>query len=286
MAKPVILCADSTCDLGDALCAQYDVHRFPYHILLGDASYLDGVDLTSTDIFRVYKEKGILPRTAAINIAEYTDFFTPFLEKGCEIVHFTLGSALSASYNNCRLAAAELPGVYVVDSCSLSTGTGLLVLAAAEMIRQGLSAEEIARKTTEMVPRCHASFVLDTLEFLHKGGRCSTLAMLGANVLKLKPCIEVKNDKNGAMEVGKKYRGTLEKALKDYVRDQLEGRTDLDLRRIFITSTDTTPERIALVREEILKYAAFEEILITSACCTIASHCGPDTIGILFCTTT
>lgn len=284
MVKKVILTADSTCDLGAELCERCHVQLFPFHVLLGDQSYLDGVDLKPDDIYRVYGEKGILPKTAAINMAEYTEFFTQFTEQGYEVVHLNLGSALSASHNNCRLAAAELEGVYPIDTCSLSTGSGLLVMEAAELIEAGLSAQEVQKKVNAMVPRVSASFVIDTLEFLYKGGRCSMLAMMGANVLKLKPCIEVKNEKNGTMEVEKKYRGSLDKALQDYVRDQLEGRTDLNLKRIFITHSGISEERIALVKGLVEQYAPFEEILITRAGCTISSHCGPNTLGVLFMT--
>lgn len=284
MSKKVILTADSTCDLGAELCEKYHVQLYPFHVLLDEQSYSDGVDLHPDDIYRVYKEKKILPKTAAINMVEYAEFFEQFTKEGYEVVHFNLGSALSTSHNNCRLAAAETEGVYVVDTCSLSTGSGLLVLEAAELIAAGLSAKEVQEKVTAMVPLVSASFVIDTLEFLHKGGRCSALAMLGANVLKLKPCIEVKNEKNGAMEVGKKYRGSLEKALTDYVRDQLDGRTDLNLKRIFITHSGISEERIALVKDQIAKYASFDEVLVTRAGCTVSSHCGPNTLGVLFLT--
>lgn len=284
MSKKVILTADSTCDLTPELFERYNVRRLPFHILLDEQSYLDGVDLYPDDIYRVYSEKKILPKTAAINMAEYTDFFEKFTQEGYEVVHFNLGSSLSASHNNCRLAAAELEGVYVVDTCNLSTGSALLILEAAELLEAGTSAKEIYEKVTAMAPLVSSSFVIDTLEFLHKGGRCSALAMLGANVLKLKPCIEVKTEKNGAMEVGKKYRGSLEKALSDYVKDQLEGRTDLNLKRIFITHSGISEERIALVKSLVEQYASFEEILVTRAGCTISSHCGPNTLGILFMT--
>ena len=191
MSKKTVLCADSTCDLGDMLRERYDVHYYPFHVILDGKTYSDGVDLVPDEIYRVYRERNILPKTAAINAAEYTAFFKQFTDQGYEVVHITLGSGLSASYNNCRMAAEEIPGVYAVDSRSLSSGSGLAVLEAADRIAAGMPAEQVAREVQELTARCHASFVIDTLEFLYKGGRCSALAMLGANLLQLKPCIEV-----------------------------------------------------------------------------------------------
>lgn len=283
MAKPIVLCADSTCDLGDALRERYNVQFYPFHVLVDGQTYSDGVDLMPDDIYRVYKEKGVLPKTAAINMAEYLEFFQSFVDQGCEVIHINLGSALSSSHNNARLAAEELEGVYVIDSCNLSTGSGLLVIEAAERIAAGMPAAQIAEELRKLTSHCQASFVIDTLEFLHKGGRCSALARLGANLLSLKPCIEVDNT-NGSMGVGKKYRGTLDKALAQYVKDQLEGRTDLKTDRIFITHSGISEERIELVRNLVKQYADFDEILVTRAGCTISSHCGPNTLGVLFMT--
>lgn len=283
MAKPIVLCADSTCDLGEVLRERYQVQLYPFHVLVDGETYSDGVDLSPDDIYAVYKEKGVLPKTAAINMAEYLEFFQPFVDQGCEVIHINLGSGLSSSHNNARLAAEELEGVYVVDSCNLSTGTGLLVIEAAERIAAGMPAAQIAEELRELTSHCQSSFVIDTLEFLHKGGRCSALARLGANLLSLKPCIEVDNT-SGKMGVGKKYRGTLDKALAQYVKDQLEGRTDLKTDRIFITHSGISEERIAMVRGLVEQYADFDEILVTRAGCTISSHCGPNTLGVLFMT--
>ncbi len=281
MAKKVILCADSTCDIGPELKAKYDVHCYPLHVLLDGNNYSDGVDLTPDDIYKVYEEKQLLPKTAAVNMTEYIDFFKPFLDDGCEVVHISLGSGFSTSYNNCRLAAEELGGVYVVDSRNLSTGSGLLVLEAAERIAAGMEAKQVAEEVQALVEKVRASFVLDTLEFLHKGGRCSALAMFGANLLQLKPGIEV-DPTQSSMGVGKKYRGSLDKALQQYVQDKLEGRTDIRQSRIFITHSGISEERIAMVRSFVEQYMDFEEIHITRAGCTISAHCGPNTLGILF----
>lgn len=281
MDKPIILCADSTCDLGPELKEKYQVHYYPFHVILDGKTYSDGVDLVPDQIYEVYRERKILPKTAAINIAEYMDFFRQWTDQGYEVVHLTLGSGLSASYNNCRLAAQELPGVYVIDSRNLSTGSGLLVLEAAERIAAGMPAQQVAREVQDLTGKVNASFVIDTLEFLYKGGRCSALQMLGANVLRLKPCIEVDN-RSGSMDVGKKYRGSLDKCLEQYVKDRLEGRDDIVEKRIFITHSGISEERIALVKRLVEQYGHFGEILVTRAGCTISSHCGPNTLGVLF----
>ncbi len=283
MSKKVLLTADSTCDLSAEIKERFHVIINPLHIVLEEKTYDDGVNLAPDDIYRTYEEKKVLPKTAAVNAVEFTDFFTPYLEQGYEIVHINLGSGLSVTHTNCRMAAAELEGVYVVDSCNLSTGSGLLVLEAAERIAAGMSAEQVAREVQELASKVSASFVLDTLEFLHKGGRCSALAMMGANLLQLKPCIEVDNT-SGKMGVGKKYRGSLDKCLQQYVQDKLDGRTDIRTNRVFITHSGISEERIAMVKAEVEKYQAFDEILITRAGCTISSHCGPNTLGVLFMT--
>lgn len=283
MSKKVILCADSTCDLSPELKERFGVHTYPFHVNIGEDSYSDGVDLTPDDIYRIYREKNILPKTAAINAMEYTDFCKQFLDEGYEVVYINLGSGLSTSHNSCRMAAEDLEGLYVVDSCNLSTGMGLLVIEAAERIAQGMPAKQVAEEVQELASKVSASFVLDTLEFLHKGGRCSALAMMGANLLQLKPCIEVDNT-SGKMGVGKKYRGSLDKALQQYVQDQLKDRTDIRTNRVFITHSGISEERIAAVRAAVEEYQTFDEIFITRAGCTISSHCGPNTLGVLFMT--
>ncbi len=281
MAKPIVLCADSTCDLGAELIEKYGVHVLPMHVNLGDSTYADGVDLTPDDIYAVYREKKILPTTSATNMEEYKEFVRPFLDAGNDVIFVNLGSGISTTHNSCRLAAEETPGLYVIDSGNLSTGMGHVVLAAAERIAAGLPAERIVEEVRELTKRVDASFVLDTLEFLHKGGRCSTIAMLGANMLKLKPCIEVNNE-DSTMTVGKKYRGALDRCLEEYVADRLKDRTDIDTHRIFITHSGISDERIELVKNAVNKYMQFDEILITRAGCTISAHCGPNTLGILY----
>ncbi len=283
MSSKIVLSADSTCDLGDELRQRYEVNYYPFHVILDGNTYGDGVDLVPDQIYEVYRTRKVLPKTAAINTAEYMEYFRQWTDQGYEVIHITLGHGLSATYNNCRLAAEEMPGVHVIDSCSLSTGSGLLVIEAAERIAAGMPAAQIAREVQDLASHVNASFVIDTLEFLYKGGRCSALQMLGANLLQLKPCIEV-NNADGTMDVGKKYRGSLDKALAQYVGDRLTGRDDLRDERVFITHSGISQERIDLVKREVEKLHSFREVFVTRAGCTISSHCGPNTLGVLFMT--
>lgn len=281
MARPIVLCSDSACDLTPELIEKYQVHIIPIHVNLDGKTYADGVDLTPDMIYEVYREKKVLPMTAAINVQEFLDFARPFVDAGNDVICFTIGSGISGTFNNCRLASLELPGLYPVDSNNLSTGIGYQVMAAAELIAAGKSAPEIVEEINQLSRRMDTSFVLDTLEFLHKGGRCSSLAMLGANMLKLKPCIEV--DTNGSrMTVGKKYRGTLDHCLEAYVADRLSNPDDIDTKRLFITHSGISQERIDLVRNAVEQQMHFDEILVTRAGSTISTHCGPNTLGLLF----
>lgn len=278
----IILSADSTCDLGEELKARYDVHYYPFHVILEERDYQDNVDITTKEIFDAYYARKALPRTAAINMGEYVDYFKPWVEAGFDVIHLNLGGAISSAHKNCVLAAQELGGhVYPIDSFSLSTGIALQVIEAGEMIRQGLSAPEIAERVKALRSKCHASFILDTLDFMRAGGRCSTLMAAGAALLNLKPCIEVDNT-DGSMHVGKKYRGSLQKVLPQYVRDKLAQYPQIKRDHIFITFSSIDPEYERLVRETIQETMEFREIHATHASCTIASHCGPNTLGILF----
>lgn len=279
----IILSADTTCDLGEVLKQRYKVNYYPLHIILGEKQYQDGVDITADDIYDNYWKYHILPKTSAPNPEEYIKHFKQFTDEGYEVIHINLGSGLSSSYQNCCIAAEELKSVYPIDSYNLSTGTGLLVIEAAERIAKGMSAAEIQKEINDLRTKSHASFIIDTLEFLYAGGRCSALAAFGANIFNIKPCIEVDNT-TGKMGVGKKYRGSLERVLKNYTMDKLKNRTDLKLDRIFITHSGISSERIELVQRTIQDLTDFKEIFVTRAGCTISSHCGPNTLGILFMT--
>jgi len=280
----IILSADGTCDLVPELKEKYDVHFFNYHIQIGEKSYVDHIEISPDDIYRSWREKGILPKTAAVTPGEYSAYFAQWVRDGYEVIHFNLGSSLSSSYQNCCIAAGDLGHIYPIDSANLSTGIALLICKAAEMIAKGLGAQEIKDRILAMREKSHASFVLDTLEFMRAGGRCSAVTLFGANLLKIKPEIVVDNKNGAAMNVGKKYRGSMEKVLCDYVGDKLRDRDDLDTDRMFITHSGVPDSDIELVRAEIKKYADFKETYIALASGTISSHCGPRTLGIIFMT--
>ena len=280
-SQKIILSADSTCDLDEELKERYHVNYFPLHINLNGKDYLDNVTITPEEIYQEYYDHKVLPKTAAVNVQEYIEHFRPWVEQGCEVIHVNLGHALSSSYQNCCLAARELGHVYVIDSCNLSTGTGLTVVAAGKMIAQGMDAETIAEELRNGISRRHASFILDTLTFLSAGGRCSSIAAFGANVLKLKPCIQVDN-RDGSMSVGKKYRGSLDKVLVRYVKDELARYPDIDPDLLFITHSGIPQDYIDLVKKTVEETMKFKEIHVTKASCTISCHCGPNTLGILF----
>lgn len=282
--KKVIISADSTCDLGTELKNRLGIDYFPYHINLEGKDYLDNVDITPPQLFDAYRRRKALPKTSAISVGEYLEYFKKFTDEGAEVVHVNLGSALSASYQNACIAARELGGVYPVDSQNLSTGSGLLVMKAVSLAREGLSAETVAEAVREMTPRSHASFVINTLEFLRAGGRCSALAAIGANILGIKPSIMVNNRDGGKMTVGKKYRGKYDRVLLSYVEDTLNRLPDYDDENVFITHSGTSDEYISAVKQYLEKNTSFKNIYVTNASCTISCHCGPDTLGVLYMT--
>lgn len=271
--------SDSTCDLSNELIEKNNIRIIPLSITYGAEAYKDGVDITPDDIFRRVESGGGIGSTAAVNVQEYVDIFTELLKDYDAIIHFTISSDMSSCYQNACIAAQNLSNVYVIDSLNLSTGIGHLVLDAAELAGEGKQPEEIVRIIENKREKLDVSFVISTLEYLSKGGRCSAVAAFGANLLKIRPCIEVKN---GKMGVGKKYRGSFEKCLTQYVQDKLENKDSLDLKRIFITDSGVPEEVRLAVREQVLSIAPFEEVIHTRAGCTVSNHCGPGTLGILF----
>ena len=279
MKKQIIISSDSTCDLSRELIDRYNIRILPMGVTLGDNSYRDGVDITPDDLYAYVEKTGQLPKTSAINMAENADYFEELTRDGSAVIHFTISASMSATYNNARMAAEDFEDVYVVDAKNLSTGSGLLVLAAAEMAQQGLEAKEIAQKVSELADYVDASFVVDNLEYLAKGGRCSAVAAFGANLLQLKPCISVKN---GAMGVSKKYRGKFEKVLPTYVAEKLANGDDIDLERVFVTHAGCDPQLVESIVELVKNTLPFKEVLVTRAGCTVSSHCGANTLGVLF----
>ncbi len=278
MAKIKVTC-DSTCDLTEELYRRYDVEVLPLQVTLGERVCSDGVDVSAEELCDYAKKTGTLPKTSAVSVGTYADCFRKHTEAGCAVIHVNISSKLSACHQNASIAAEEVGNVYVIDSRNLSSGSGQLVIAAAEMAAQGLEAPEIAEQLNEMKERLDVSFVLQTLEYLHKGGRCSGVAALGANLLKLRPEIVVKD---GAMSVGRKYRGDAKKTVLDYIRGRLEGNSRVDPGRIMLTHTAFPEEIIQAAYELVSSLHPFREICVTEAGSTISSHCGPGCIGVLF----
>lgn len=277
--KNIKITCDSTCDLTKVLYEQHQVEVIPLGISMGSDFRQDSINITAEELFDFVSKSGELPKTAAISVGEYEEVFRKYVDQNYQVIHISLSSELSASYQNACLAAQEVENVYVVDSRNLSSGSGHLVLMAAEMAKTGMTAEEIAKELNEKKVLLDVSFVLQTLEYLHKGGRCSGLAAYGANVLKLRPEIQVTD---GKMQVGKKYRGEMEKSILAYVRGRLEGRTDIDHSRIFVTHSGVPNDLIEKVIDLVKELQPFREVIETRAGCTISSHCGPNCLGVLF----
>ena len=283
MSKKVVISADSTCDLPSELIKKYNIVITPLHVVLGDVVYDDMVNIVPDDIYANFEKTGQLPKTSAVNVQEYIDTFKPYTESGCEIVHIGLGHALSTSFQHAKIAAQEFEGVYTVDSRNLSSGSGMLVLEAAEMAASGMSAAQIAEKTDAMTDKVRCNFIVDKLTYLRAGGRCSALAAMGANLLNIKPCIEVDN-KDGSMSVGKKYRGSLSKVLCQYVDNKMIDFNNISKKRAFITHAGIPQETLSELAGLVEKKNYFDEILVSKASCTISSHCGPYTMGLIFMT--
>ena len=282
MPRPVCITYDSTCDLTPQLLERFQIRTVPLTIQSGERVFADDGQYTSADLYADYRRNGTLPKTAAVSPEEFKNFFLPILEEGYDIVHIDISSELSCTCQNAVLAAQELAEqgrVYVVDSRQLSTGGGLLALQGAKLRDSGMDAADVAEELRGLASCGDTSFVLDTLEYMWKGGRCSGVAALGANVLKLKPCLEMRE---GKLVVCKKYRGAMGKVYRQYITERLASKTVVG-DHAFIThsgevSEDTLRELTELVRE----LAPFKEVFITQAGCTVSSHCGPGTLGVLF----
>ena len=279
MPKPVVITADSTCDLSQDLIERYDIRIIPLTILLGSESFLDGAQFTPLDMYERYHADGSLPKTAAPSLQQFLDFFAPILEQGNEIVHLDISAELSSTFQTAGIAAAELEGVHVVDSRMLSTGVGLLCIEGAECAQRGMSAAEIAEHLRSLTDKVDMSFVLDTLEFMWKGGRCSGVAALGANLLHLKPALEMKDGKLGMY---KKYRGKMGEVYRQYITERLAGKA-IRPGHVFLTeSGEIEPELVGQLEALVRELSGAQEIHHTLAGCTVSSHCGPKCLGVLF----
>lgn len=271
--------SDSTCDLSPELQEKYDVTLFPLIVVKDGEEFQDGVTITPSEIFAHVAAGGSLCSTAARSVVMYQEFFRKYAGEYDAVIHISIGSGFSSSYQNACLAAEEFDNVRVIDSMNLSTGQGLVVLKACALAGTCDSLEDIVAQLNEYTSHVEASFLLDRLDYMVKGGRCSSAAALGANLLNLKPCIEVKG---GKMTVVKKYRGNYAKCLANYVKDRIADREDLDLDTLFVTHTPVTDQCHAAVMDSVKAYSRFENVYETDAGCTISCHCGPGTLGVLF----
>lgn len=270
---------ESSCDLTKELVEQYEICVIPLEIQVGNELKLDGLEVTPENLYDHVEKGGEIPATSAVNPARYAELFSKYSKRYEAVIHISIGSGFSSCYQNACAAAAEFPNVFVVDSCSLSSGQGQMVIEAALLARTSATPQEIVARLTALAPRIRISFVLGRLDYMKKGGRCSAVAALGANLLKLKPAIAVNC---GKMGVVKKYRGAMEKCVAEYIKDQLKDREDLVGNRIFVTHSGVDQSLVDQARTEIAKYATFQEVMVARAGCTVSSHCGPGTIGIIF----
>ena len=271
--------SDSTCDLSQEILDKYNITMMPLTVVKGGESFRDGVDITPADTYAHVAAGGDLCSTAALGVGEYEEVFAKYSKEYDGVIHVNISSEFSCSHQNACLAAEDFDNVVVIDSRNLSTGQGLVVLKACELAKTCTDLAALKEELVAFTDKVEASFLLDRLEYMVKGGRCSSAAALGANLLNLKPCIEVKN---GKMSVVKKYRGNYAKCLANYVKDRLADREDLDKGTLFVTRTPVSDECLEAVKGAVDQYGDFETTYYTEAGCTISCHCGPGTLGVLF----
>lgn len=273
----IAISSESSCDLPKKMTQQYDVHILPYHIHIGDDEFVDG-EISTEELFARAEKIKKLPKTSAINESEFVEYFTQLKRDYDAVVHIALSGELTSATDNAFRAAKEVGGVYVVDSRSLSTGVGLLVVYACELRDSGYGAAEIADMVRARTPYVQCGSVIETLDYLYRGGRCNALQRLGANLLKLRPRIIIKDGKIGT---DKKYRGEIVRVLEKYGREILEDFPTPDLSHVFVVYTSATPEMIAAGVSACRK-AGFVNIHVAQAGGTVATHCGPHTLGIMY----
>ncbi len=271
--------ADSTCDLGKHV-SERNIGIMPLSVILGENSYYDGVDIAPQDIFDYVEKTGQLPKTAAPSIVDYEEFFGKYVSAGDTVIHFNISSKSSSSYSYAAEAAKSFPDkVYVVDTHALSSGQGLVVMKACDLLEAGCDADHIVGEILKLIPNVNTSFVPDRLDYLYKGGRCSRMALYGANILKIHPLIEMEE---GQLVAQKKYRGSMMKCISAYVDDLAEKYPAYDKTRCFITHSSADPELVEFAKKKVEAVFRFNEILETVAGSVITGHCGRNTLGVLF----
>lgn len=279
MERKVKIVADSTCDLNLQLLEKYRIEVIPLNVNLGDQSYLDGVDIHTPDLFEYYKKTGKLPTTSAPTPAYYEDFYQKWTNEGWEVVHFSISAELTVTPNIAKMAAEKFDNIYPVDSRNVSNGMGILAIKAAQLRDEGLNAKEIVERVKGMTDKVRTTCVISTLLYMYKGGRCTGVQALGANLLNLKPCIDVTD---GKMGVAKKYRGSLKSAVCKLVEDRLKGKENIDLSRIMIANYDVDSHTIDAIKAKIREYQDFKDILVGDCGCSVSVHCGPGTVAIIY----
>lgn len=280
--KDIVITADSPCDLPQSVLEKRDIRLTPLLVTLGEQSYRDALDITPQGIYDYVAETGVLPKTSAVPVGQYLDLFEECTAGGRSVVHISLSSGISSSYQNAVTAAREFQNVYVVDSRTLCHGFGLLVLKAADLRDKGISADKIAERIARMTAKVSATFIVNDLEYLYKGGRCSSVTRLGANLLGIKPMIAV-DPATGTLDVVKKYRGKIESVYRTYAADQLKGCDRMDKTRVFISNSGgVSSETIDYVKGLFEGAGGFGEIITAEAGCIISSHCGPKTFAVFF----
>lgn len=280
--KDIAVTTDSTCDLPQRFVDENNITVVPLTVLLGENVYRDGVNINPDDIYNYVKKTGELPKTSAVTPAEYFEIFKKLTDEGKKVVHIGFSSGLSSSFQNACVAATEFDDVYCVDSKNLCAAQGLLVLKACDYRAKGMDVKKIADKVAKLVPKVSATFVLDGLEYLHKGGRCSSVAKFGANVLGIKPSIAV-DTQTGKLEVAKKYRGKTDIVYKQYITDRINEIKRIQPDRVVIAdSGGVPPEIIAFAKGMIEGKDKFNQVITADAGCTISSHCGPKTFAIFY----
>lgn len=273
----ICISAESTIDLPKELLEEFEISVIPFEVILGDKSGKDG-EITPDIIYDYVDRTGVLPRTSAINYAQYSEYFQDLLKKYDAVIHFALSSEISSACQNAMNAASELKNVFVIDTRSLSTGIALQAIYASKLVKEGLKPEDIVMKVSERIPNDQTSFVLATVDYLYKGGRCSGLAKLGAMLFRIRPQIIMGN---GKMSPGKKYMGKQVECVANYCRDTLEQFNNPDLSLVFVTHSGATPEMVEVAKKA-LEEKGFKRIIETVAGATISSHCGPKCLGILY----
>lgn len=274
----IILAIDSACDIPKHFLTDNEIAVIPYHIGFGDEDFVDGVTITRDELYKKVEETGMMPKTAAIPPAVFSDFFASLLEKCDAVIYLSLGSKFSSACQNAVLAASEFENVHVVDTNSLSSGEGVVLLKAIELRKEGMDAASIAQTLRTYSEKVDASFVLDQLTYIHKGGRCSGITALGANLLGIKPCLAISD---GSLGIEKKYRGKLKVVIAKYIEERLS-EVEADPEFVFLTDAGVDPEVSDAAYTKLKEMNIFKEIYRTDAGCVISSHCGQGTLGILF----